>query len=480
MKTPELRDPAEARRYVLQGLWWQRVVPPSAATVRPALEWSLEVVSGGQPLPPVGFVADIGHVAFGTDWEARAGRAAVAPPGVPEGLVRTYEDHVLGKVYADWTFARASDALRRYEGRDRARGLAFFLGQFRGRSGFAGVDLSPGVLKSALEAPPEELLAEGWASLERDGVQPLLVKLYEGLLAAARRTAEVLGPEDVFELEHRTALADLGERLALRQVLQAAAALDEALPRHRVRPLERRREVPTRVLDEDTYPVGGFTSISTRGSVESLLHSQLAYMEEAGARPDLFDIKFLRDELLYYSRDENQFLRRRRAFVFVLGPDLVATRFKDAGLPYQRGVMLLALVVVAVRRLAEWLSTDALRFELLFPGPTAGGPLAAEQALLETIFREQITNGTVHVRHVAPGEAAGHCMELARRSLCHALVAGTDPAPLHAADVVTARLRVDGPRPALGDEDAAPTVPEAEDAAETWAAALEQLLRRWV
>jgi hypothetical protein len=71
-------------------------------------------------------------------------------------------------------------------------------------------------------------------------------------------------------------------------------------------------------------------------------------------------------------------------------------------------------------------------------------------------------------------------MELARRSLCHALVAGTDPAPLHAADVVTARLRVDGPRPALGDEDAAPTVPEAEDAAETWAAALEQLLRQWV
>ena len=62
---------------------------------------------------------------------------------------------------------------------------------------------------------------------------------------------------------------------------------------------------PTRALDEDTYPVGGFTSISTRGSIESLLHSQLAYME-TDERPDLFDIKFLRDELLYYARDENQ------------------------------------------------------------------------------------------------------------------------------------------------------------------------------
>ena len=42
-------------------------------------------------------------------------------------------------------------------------------------------------------------------------------------------------------------------------------------------------------------------------------------------------MKFLRDELLYYSRDENQFLRRRRTFVFALFPDLVDARFKDAG-----------------------------------------------------------------------------------------------------------------------------------------------------
>ena len=53
------------------------------------------------------------------------------------------------------------------------------------------------------------------------------------------------------------------------------------------------------VLDEDTYPVGGFASISTKGSVESLLHSQLAYMErEAELRPDLFDVKYLRERAL--------------------------------------------------------------------------------------------------------------------------------------------------------------------------------------
>src|SRR5262249_43372771 len=152
-------------------------------------------------------------------------------------------------------------------------------------------------LKALLEPAPEQVLAAGWHALSRDGLMPRIVQLYEALIASCRRLAEVLAPEDVFELEHRTALAEFGQRLALRQVLQAAAWLEATLPRHRLRPPLRRQEVPTRVLDEDTYPVGGFASVATRGSIESLLHSQLVFMEREG-RPDLFDIKYLRDELL--------------------------------------------------------------------------------------------------------------------------------------------------------------------------------------
>src|SRR5262249_54150544 len=157
------------------------------------------------------------------------------------------------------------------------------------------------------------------------------------------------------------------------------------LPRRRVLPLARRMEVPTRILDEDTYPVGGFTSISNRGSVESLLHSQLAYMEPDNAeRPDLLGIKFLRDELLSYARDENLFLRRRRTFIVAFDEDLVDARFKDAksDLEYQRIVMLLALVCVVVRKLTEWLSTDALTFEFIFLGEGEKEPLAHERNLM--------------------------------------------------------------------------------------------------
>jgi hypothetical protein len=483
--TFELRDLDEARQFLAQGLWLQRVRAPAAALVRPALRWALEVASAGQPLPPVGFVADLGHAALGADGEAKSGREAVHVPGLPPGLVRTYEDHVLGKFYADWTFARAGDALRRYQGegqeRDQARGLAFLLSQFRARADFAGVELSPGVIKALLESPPQEALAQGWDSLEREGLHPLLEELYGSLIAASRRSAEVLAPEDVFELEHGTALAEFGERVALRQVLQAAARLEATLPAQRIRPLAGRQEVPTRVLDEDTYPVGGFSSLSTRGTVESLLHSQLAFME-TDERPDLFDVKFLRDELLYYARDENQFLRRRRSFVFALFPDLRHTRVKDPSLPYQRGVLLLALALVVVRRLSDWLSTDALRFDFLFlREDDEGEPLARERELLEMLFREPIETGTVVVSAEVPADSLGkECAGRARRSLCHCLTLSTQDRPFEAQDTVVTRLSLDGPCPALGAGDESPVYPEGEEPFDVWAGVLLELLQRWI
>jgi hypothetical protein len=480
---PPLRDSTEARRFLVQGLWWQRVLPPTAATVRPILRWVKELVSEGYLLPPPGFVADLGHVTLGEDWDARAGRDSVSVPNLPINLVRTYEDHVLGKIYADWTFSRASDALRHYpKGRDQAQGLAYFINQFRERAQFPGVDLSPGVITSLLETQPEEVLTEGYESMRQDGPHEALPLLYEGLIAASRRTAEVLGPEDIFDLERKSALDDLSQRLAHRQVLRAASTLEATLPRNRIRPLPHRMEVPTRILDEDTYPVGGFTSISNRGSVESLLHSQLGYIEPGpGAeRPDLFEIKFLRDELLYYSRDENQFLRRRRTFVFALWPDLVEAHFKDFELPYQRGVMLLGLLVVIVRTLTEWLSTDALDFHFLFLGEAENHPLEDERGLLEKLLYEDIASETVHLSFFPTSRLVGKCEEWSRRSMVHCLNVGVRPEAIDPDDTAVCRLAISGPRPRLGDGTAEPAPVEGDDPLDSWCQALQQILARWI
>lgn len=479
MSRIELRDSEEARRFLLQGLWWQRVLPPRPARVRSVLHWALEIVAAGQDLPPIGFLADLGHVALGERANEPEAIPSLTLPARWTGLLRTYEDHVLGKVYADWTFSRASDALRRYKGRDQARGLAFVHKRFAERSGFQGVRLSPGVLKSLLEAPPDEVHSQGWESLSRDGLHEALPPQYEMLIAAARRTAEVLGLEDASQLERGTALKLEGEQLAERQVLRAAHLLEETLPRHRLRPRLRRGEVHTRILDEDTYPVGGLASLATRGSVESLLHSQLAYMED-GQRPDLFDIKFLRDELLYYARDENQFLRRRRTFVFVLYPDLDQTRFKDRGLDYQRGVLLLALLYVIVRKLAAWLSADALSFRFLFVVENGNDPLQAERALLASLLMEDIANGSVQLATVPENKIAELCADWARRSLCHTLLIDVRSRELKASDTVIHRLQIDGPRPAFGGTDRESIIAESEELLESWSNVLQEILQRWI
>ena len=488
----ELRNQEEARRYVVEGLWLQRALKPTAATVRPALEWAMEVAASGRPLPPVGFVADVGHILFGADAQHWT-RDAVHVPGWPATLGRQYEDHVLGKLFADWTFERAGDALRRYQGKDRIKGLAYTTNQLRDRAvsqagpprsreARLGVHLPPAVIRGLLNANPEDVLARGWDDLQPSGPSPLLRSLYVELVAAWRRLAEALGPEDVLALEQRTALADMGQYVAHRQILQTTARLEAGLPVRPVRPLVGRREVPTRVLDEDQYPVGGYTSISTKGSVESLLHSQLAYMEPPPADgPDLFDIKFTRDELFYYSRDENQFLRRRRAFVFAFFPDLHAARFKDAELPVQRIVLLQSAVLAVVRKLTAWLSTDAIRFDVLFVRDGAKQPLAEEAGLIELFLREPIERGDGRVLHV-PDKAAvhAHLSRLAQTAQVHCLAAAAELFDLELDTAVITELVVNGPRPMIGGGDGVVAELEGEDAFDVWQETVLHILRLWV
>ena len=83
MPPVELRNPADARRFVVQGLWLQGVQPPAAEAVRPVLERALAAAADGHALLPVGVIADLGHVALGAD---RAPKLATPAPGWPAAL----------------------------------------------------------------------------------------------------------------------------------------------------------------------------------------------------------------------------------------------------------------------------------------------------------------------------------------------------------------------------------------------------------
>ena len=474
----EIRDPAEARRLLAQGLWLQRVAIPSAATVAQALRWASDLASGGDPIPPVGFIADAGNLALGGPRDPVGGRGFPEVPGWPPGLVRAYEDTVLGRLDADASMARGAYALARYRGRDRTRGLAFLLGALRVRSRFPGVLLNPAAIKAAAEVEPGALLAEGWESLAREGPMPTLAGLYSGLVASVREMPEALGPEDVFELESRTALMAFADRVAIRQVVRASAELEAAVALERPRPSARRHDVATEVLDEDTYPVGGYSSISTRGTIESLLHSQLAYMEPAG-RPDLFDIKYARDELLYYARDENRFFRRRHAYQVVLGPDLALARVRDASLPYQRVVLVLALLAAAVRVATRWLGDDSIVFQFLFLRDGDAEPLAMERSLLEKALGDGIANGSVLSEAIPEGRWAARHAALARGARCRVVRVHAGGALDPVRDFPVATLDAGGDGPAFARPGGSADREPGDHGTSTWDAALAGLLGFW-
>ncbi len=477
MELIELRDAEESRAYLLDAFFLQRASRLGLASFKAGLELALEVASDGQPLLPTGAMFDLSSIAFG----AESNKFAREYPnylGWPPALLRQYEDHVLAKLHSDWSFERASDALRRYQGRDRAKGLAYAIKQFRERSQLGGVEVSPAVIRHLLQSNASDLLAKTSERLAERGPMSLLKRQYEDLIAAVRRTPEFLGAEDIQAIEQRTALAEMGEYVAHRQIVQIAARIEAALPSRPVKALAGRKEVPTRVHDDDQYPVGGYSSLSNRGSIESLLHSQLAYMEPV-ERPDLFDVKFIRDELFYYARDENQFLRRRRVFAFVLEPDIIEARFKDPELPCQRIVLVQSLVVALIRRLAEWLTADAIRFEIHFPERDGQQRLKEEAKLFAAVLLEMCQAGTVEVLGAVP-DFDEHMKERAGHAQVGMLRIGTAPVWEDNENVVVSTLAVDGPIPVLTDGRGSPVPLAADDAFESWILAAIHQLQLWV
>ncbi|PCJ17223.1 MAG: hypothetical protein COB02_14345 [Candidatus Cloacimonadota bacterium] len=112
--------------------------------------------------------------------------------------------------------------------------------------------------------------------------------------------------EDLWELRHVTEIANDSDRFAIKKCHEAKRYFYE----RSVSILKKiRMEIePTYTEDKKNdgdYPLGGITGITNKGSFESLLGSELIY-SEVDSEIDLFDIKYIENELLYYERDANQ------------------------------------------------------------------------------------------------------------------------------------------------------------------------------
>ena len=359
---------------------------------------SLEAAYGERPLIPAPTLA------FDLTALLQGERLLPIPPPAQEPVreaLRGYEDHVLARLTADRRWTRLTEAIAGLPRELRPSAVGLITAQVLSRLKLnEGTGVSTGIVRRLANRSAEEVLEAGRAALYDEELAARLVEGFTLLAKAARRTRDLLSDAEVFLLENLTALKGLGPRVALAQLAEVAQAVEERLPARLRGQVFEEGDAPTSLEEDSAYPVGGFSSISTVGSLENLVTSELIYMEEGddpASRPDLFDIRFVEGELLYYARDESVAVRKKRALVFVFDPSLMRARVKDPGESYQRLVWLQGAVTALVRKLSEWLNTEALTFELKFSMEGDETALVEEEGVLSLLLREFRERGQVEV-----------------------------------------------------------------------------------
>ncbi len=421
LSASQLRDRELATQWIAAGHSLTRLPEGAGASSRGMPMWIPDLLAEHGSLPPVGVVTDIGQLFAGRSLRETAPLPAVSPR--LRGALRSYEDHVLGRLGASPVFETIRDTFCSLSPELQGKATTILIQRFLGRIGFeSGASVSLGLVRDVARAPKEETMHSGLEALSESGVVvDAIAEAFEELTQKARRCSALLDTADAFLVENVEVLGELTQRLFIEQLAEVETSLSAGLPKRlkpRRKPLQ--GKVSTVLATEEEYPAGGFSSISTSGSLENLVISELIYMEDDETADqqlvDLFDLRYAEGELLYYTRDDAVFLRDHRVIQFVFEPSLVQARTKDDDIPWQRLVVALGLVACAIERLSEWLGADhGLLIRLAFVADEGRQPLDSERGVLSLLTRDWIERGAVEVTLVDSHEALlAELEELAR------------------------------------------------------------------
>ena len=279
-------------------------------------------------------------------------------------------------------------------------------GEFAG-DGVSASDptLGDGARVSLLRALLQHRSPTGYLTLPR-GRRPRQAHLAAQRSRRQRRwSPPSFSAEDLWELTHLLDVPAEASRLALRTILRTTAAL----PPPPLSLLSALRDARADVqldddVDDERYPAGGFDAMSTQGTMENLVRSEVAYVgvgadDDPGA-PDLFDVRFVEGELLYYTRDESPLMERRRQLQVEVH-DVDRLRHKLVGLPTQTLVLVEAVVLRAFRDLQGALSAQAVHLHWRLLGED--DVVDEEEGLLRTLLAADIA----HQRARIVGSHAG-------------------------------------------------------------------------
>lgn len=214
----------------------------------------------------------------------------------------------------------------------------------------------------------------------------------------------LLREEDFFELAHFDALDRPHRRLFARRVQElvtAAGPIDVARTRVRVES----EEASTAVADEGSYPTGGIGEITTKGSIENLVRSELVYRMDDSSGVDLFALRWAEGDLLFYTRDAGSLHRKRRALVFALDPSRM--RVKDPRHAASLAVLAYSLIGRTADDLLELFGGEGARVEVRIVSPKPVDADREEAELFEMRLKEAMRRGDARVAIESAIDPAG-------------------------------------------------------------------------
>jgi hypothetical protein len=240
------------------------------------------------------------------------------------------------------------------------------------------------------------------------------------LLRARLAGRPLFRDEDLWELSHLHELPSEAARLALRTVHATTARIPHPSPSLVASLRLRARDVAIDDETADVFPAGGFDAMSTKGTLENIVRSEVGYVGEGAsvdasgqtAGPDLFDVRFVEGELLYYTRDESPLFEARRPLVFAV-EDVEALRAKLPALPTQTLVLALAACLRAHRDVADATGPSAVHTTIVIDGADPR-VVAEERALVSLSLRADLQHRRAAVVGLDKAPAVRHVV-FARR-----------------------------------------------------------------
>ncbi len=386
---------------------------PLRETLLPALVWLRLCWANGLDYLPFDLVHDLGQMLLSGRSFAFASTRDLGSWSEEERLWRMdYEDRLLGRWVLDPSVGEAHIAIAGLPKKLRSEAVAHAIGLALGGALRQTPELpagNPAHLRSL--APQLEQLAdqipptcEDW-SLQIDREWVGWARKLRACALDSLSDSRLFEPEDLWELAHLQELPNESDRLALREIHGAVAAIGSVGPSVALQVRRRAQEVPIDADEADQYPAGGFDALSTKGRFENLVRTEVVYVGEGADGEhgiDIFDVRYAEGELLFYTRDQSPLLDQHRQLNLVI--DLPAQlRFKDPDLPAQTLVLVDALCLRLQADMVSVFGPNGATVTILWRAEASEDVAAAteERNLFELTLAAEIAHRRVTLERVA-------------------------------------------------------------------------------